>query len=83
MLAYNVGNMVRKELRSTLISRYTTLNAGEELHIHLNPFGAILHVELNPPTRIAVLKLPDSFYNPRLFTTKISDYEKEIGFYYC
>jgi len=43
----------------------------------------LLCVELNPPTRIAVLKLPDSFYSQELFTTKISEYEKEIGFYYC
>jgi hypothetical protein len=40
-------------------------------------------VELNPPSRIAVLKVPDSFYTRKLFILKISDYEKEIGFYYC
>jgi len=37
-------------------------------------------VELNPLTRIAVLKVPDSFYTQKLLNTKISDDEKEIGF---
>lgn len=49
--------------------------------------GATYSIELNPPSRIAFntafLKVPDSFYNSKLFTTKISDYEKEIGFNYC
>lgn len=39
-------------------------------------------VELNPPSRVAVSKVPDSFYTRKLLTTKIFDYEKEIGFYY-
>jgi len=45
----------------------------------LLPLYFIYIVELNPPTRIAVLKLPDSSYSQELLTTKISDYEKEIG----
>ena len=51
--------------------------------IPLKPACNIPCVELNPPTRIALLKVPDSFYNSKLFTTKISEYEKEIGFNYC
>ncbi len=43
----------------------------------------IVSVELNPPSRVAIPKIPDSYYNSRLLTTKISNYEKEIGFYYC
>jgi hypothetical protein len=43
----------------------------------------IPHVELNPPSRIALLKVPDSFHNLNFLTNKISDYEKEIGFYHC
>jgi hypothetical protein len=48
----------------------------------MKPFFAILRVELNPPARIAISKVPDSFYTQMLITKKI-DYEKEIGFYYC
>ena len=48
---------------------------------HLTFF--VLIVELNPPARIAVLKVPDSSYTPEFFTNKISEYEKEIGFNYC
>lgn len=40
------------------------------------------NVELNPPVRLAVLKVPDSFYTQKLLTTKIYDYGKEIGFCY-
>ena len=44
-------------------------------------------VELNPPSRIAVhycfQKYPIFSIIVRLFTTKIKDYEKEIGFYHC
>jgi len=49
----------------------------------LKPACTIPCIELNPPTRIALLKVPDSSYNSKLLTNKISDYEKEIGFYYC
>jgi len=49
----------------------------------LSPRLPILAVELNPPARIAILKVLDFFYNSKLFTIKISDYEKEIGFYHC
>ena len=51
-----------------------------------NPLTAkcfIYDVELNPPSRIALLKVPDSFYTSKLFTNKISSNEKEIGFYHC
>ena len=43
----------------------------------------VYDVELNPPSRIALLKVPDSFHNLNFLTNKISDYEKEIGFYHC
>ena len=43
----------------------------------------MLLVELNPPSRVAISKVPDSFYTSKLFTFKFSEYEKEIGFYYC
>jgi hypothetical protein len=47
----------------------------------------IPHVELNPPTRIAVRfsfqKYPIFSIIVRLLTTKINDYEKKIGFYHC
>jgi len=46
---------------------------------HGNPYCPLHFVELNPPTRIAVSKLPDSSYSQELLTTKISEYEKEIG----
>ena len=49
----------------------------------LKPLWQIHFVELNPPTRIALLKVPDSFYNLNFLTNKISDYEKEIRFSYC
>ena len=39
-------------------------------------------VELNPPQRIALLKVPGFFYYLRIFFTKFSDNEKETGFYY-
>jgi hypothetical protein len=42
----------------------------------------IVFVELNHPSQIAISKLPDSFDNSKLCTTKISDDEKGIGFYY-
>ncbi|WP_288019647.1 hypothetical protein [Tenuifilum sp.] len=42
-------------------------------------YGIYPLVELNPPSRVAVSKLPDSFYTPKLLTKKI-EYEKEIGF---
>ncbi|WP_423128097.1 hypothetical protein [Gaoshiqia sp. Z1-71] len=42
----------------------------------------VADIELNPPTRIAVLKVPDSFRTSRFLTIKISEYEKEIGFNY-
>jgi hypothetical protein len=51
--------------------------------IPTSPGLRILRVDLNPPSRIAFLKVPDSFYTRKLLTTKISNYEKEIGFYYC
>jgi len=42
----------------------------------------IADVELNPPSRVAVVKVPDSFYNLKIIHIKIFDYEKEIGFNY-
>jgi len=40
----------------------------------------LLCVELNPPSRVAVVKVPDSSYNLKIIHIKIFDYEKEIGF---
>jgi hypothetical protein len=57
-------------------------NENPQLAYHRTPPCNMYRVELNPPSRVTLSKLPDSFYTPRLFTTKISDYEKEIGFYY-
>jgi hypothetical protein len=44
MLAHNGGNMVRKGLRETSLSRYNEIDAGDELCIPLKSFLAILHV---------------------------------------
>ena len=70
--------------RAAFSSPDENARAGETVtKFQCHPTLATPRVELNPPARVALSKLPDSFYTPRLFTTKISDHEKEIGFYYC
>jgi len=55
---------------------------GRMLELPLKPLWHKHFVELNHPSQIAISKLPDSFDNSKLCTTKISDDEKGIGFYY-
>jgi len=59
-----------------------TLCGAGYFKLPLPPPLVILRVELNPPSRVAISKVPDFFYTRKLITTKIFDYEKEIGFYY-
>ena len=76
--------MASVEAHVTFSSPDENARAGETApKFQHQPTLATPRVELNPPARVALSKLPDSFYTPRLFTTKISDHEKEIGFYYC
>ncbi len=62
--------MKRLGSRSAFVSTDEKADAGTNARKPLNPNCLILCVELNPPMRIAILKIPDSFYNSKLFTLK-------------
>ena len=67
-----------------VLRRLVTL---QSINLLLLRLFCIYIVELNPPSRIAVhycfQKYPIFSIIVRLFTTKIKDYEKEIGFCHC
>ena len=57
-----------------------TLPASDALGIPLKPQCFIPLVELNPPARIAISKVPDSSYNQMLITKKKLTMRKKSGF---
>jgi hypothetical protein len=55
-------------------------NENPQLAYHRTPPCNMYFIELNPPPRVAISNVPDSFYTSKLFTLKFQVMRKKSGF---